>query len=101
MTALQRAGFAAHRRGVKWWNNPHRAGSPAAYQWDQGHTLARRDAEQAALDALEAADLAPEPGEVITEALRPYLGAALAENHADDVLDALTRAGFQITRKEA
>ncbi|ARB14234.1 hypothetical protein Ccr5_gp334 [Caulobacter phage Ccr5] len=59
------------------------------------------DAEQAKLDALEAAALAEAPGDVITDALRPYLGAALAETHADDVLDALTRAGFQITRKEA
>lgn len=62
---------------------------------------ARRDAEQEALDALEAAALAEEPGDVITDALRPYLGATLAENHADDVLAALDRAGFTITRKEA
>ncbi|UTU07712.1 hypothetical protein CcrC1_gp521 [Caulobacter phage C1] len=42
MTSLQRAGYEAQRAGVKWWHNPHPSGSPAAYQWDEGHTFARR-----------------------------------------------------------
>lgn len=41
---------------------------------------------------------AAEPGDVIREALAPFLGSTVAENHADDVLDSLERAGFIITR---
>lgn len=59
------------------------------------------NAEQAKLDALEAAQNPETAADVITEALAPFLGSTVAENHADDVLDALTRAGFTLTRKEA
>jgi hypothetical protein len=31
-------GNEAARAGVKWWDNPHEAGSVDAYTWDQGHT---------------------------------------------------------------
>lgn len=40
--AQVQSGFAAQRAGVKWWQNPHESGSRAAYQWDQGHTAARK-----------------------------------------------------------
>lgn len=36
------AGVEAELAGVKWWQNPNPSGSVAAYQWDQGHTDARR-----------------------------------------------------------
>lgn len=42
MTKTERQGYDAQRAGVVWWNNPHTSGSRAAYQWDRGHTLARR-----------------------------------------------------------
>lgn len=38
-------GTKAHALGVKWYNNPHEAGSVAAYDWDKGHTIARREAD--------------------------------------------------------
>ncbi|AXQ69590.1 hypothetical protein HOU03_gp008 [Caulobacter phage CcrSC] len=41
MTALEKRGYKAAQAGVKWWNNPHPSGSPAAYQWDKGHTRHR------------------------------------------------------------
>ncbi|AFU86497.1 hypothetical protein D869_gp086 [Caulobacter phage CcrRogue] len=59
------------------------------------------DAEQAKLDALEAAQTGETPADVITEALAPFLGSTVAENHSDDVLAALDAAGFTITRKDA
>lgn len=37
-------GRAAFASGAKWWNNPHESGSTAAYDWDQGHTFARKAA---------------------------------------------------------
>jgi hypothetical protein len=37
-------GAKAHADGVKWWDNPYPSGSPAAYEWDKGHTAARRSA---------------------------------------------------------
>lgn len=60
---------------------------------------AEADAADAALDALEAAKTSDDPGEVIREALAPFLGATSAETHADDVLEALDRAGFALTPK--
>ncbi|UTC28669.1 hypothetical protein MARCHEWKA_01560 [Brevundimonas phage vB_BpoS-Marchewka] len=38
---IEGAGYAAARRGVKWWNNPHPSGSVEAYTWDRGHTRYR------------------------------------------------------------
>lgn len=36
------AGVEAERAGTKWWHNPNPSGSAAAYEWDKGHTDARR-----------------------------------------------------------
>ena len=41
MTAEFMNGYAAARRGVKWWDNPHPSGSVLAYEWDRGHTRCR------------------------------------------------------------
>lgn len=32
------SGWRSGRDGVKWWDNPHPAGSAESYRWDQGHT---------------------------------------------------------------
>lgn len=36
------AGAKACAGGVDWWNNPYPSGSTAAYEWDKGHTAARK-----------------------------------------------------------
>jgi hypothetical protein len=36
------AGTQAERDGIKWWNNPYPSGGVASYEWDKGHTGARR-----------------------------------------------------------
>lgn len=40
--ALYTAGYNAEQAGVDSWQNPHRSGSVAAYEWDAGHTGAHR-----------------------------------------------------------
>lgn len=37
------AGYEAQGAGFKWWNNPHPSGSVSSYEWDNGHSAARRD----------------------------------------------------------
>lgn len=56
--------------------------------------VAKRDAAQAELDALEAA-APPEPLDVIADVLR-YKDA---QGDADDVLSALAKAGYQVVRQ--
>lgn len=42
MTNLYLEGFKAEQEGIKWWVNPYESGSVEAYEWDKGHTGARR-----------------------------------------------------------
>jgi len=53
-TPNHRAGHDAHHAGVKWWENPHKSGSPEAYDWDAGHSIARKASPAPEVD--EAAD---------------------------------------------
>lgn len=37
-------GAKAKYEGIEWWKNPYPSGSVVAYEWDQGHTAARKRA---------------------------------------------------------
>lgn len=50
-TQIFKAGYEAEKGGVRWYQGPHKGGSIEAYEWDQGHTVARKERAIAELRA--------------------------------------------------